>query len=236
MRQLGELNKNGAKEFEKLGVKVVAVFREEKEGLAGLQKIKAKTRVPFTLAIDTPASATKAYSTGNKEFDNYVVDKDGVIRGVIDGSLKSRAKSAKLIEIVKSVESDSSSMAGSAGSASGDDKAAVKTAVMSYVEAMHQGKMEMIEKVVHPSANMMAVSASNGISMSKNYSQIMEAAAMHKASGEMAKHSPKVEVLDVTGNLASAKLTSPRGAAMMQLVKENGQWKILQVVSHMSKK
>ena len=219
-----------------MGVEVVAVFREEKEGLAGLKKIEAVTKVPFTLALDTPPTATKAYSNGRKEFANYVVDKDGVIRGIIDGSVKNRAKSSKLIEIVKSVESESSSMSGEAGAASGDDSAAVKTAVMSYVEAMHQGKTEMIEKVVHPSLNMMAVSASNGISMPKNYSTIMEDAERRKASGEMAKAEPKVEVLDVSGDLASVKLTSPRNAAMMQLVKEDGNWKILQILVQMNPK
>ena len=83
MKQLGELQKNGAQQFKELGVEVVAVFREEREGIAGLKKIKNRTKVNFTLALDTPANATKAYSNGRKEFDNYLVDGTGVIRGVI---------------------------------------------------------------------------------------------------------------------------------------------------------
>ena len=237
MAQLGELNKNGAKEFEKLGVEVVAVFREEKEGLKGLQLIKAKTRVPFTLALDTPASGTKAYSTGRKEFDNYVVDKNGVIKGIVDGSLKSRARASKLIEIVKSVESDSASMAGSDGEAAGGDQAAVQQAVMNYVEGMHQGKKEMLEQVVHPNMKMFAFAGPMmDRPMEKGFSELMNSAGKHKPTGGMANHAPKVKVLDVAGNFASAKLTSPRGTAMMQLVKADGKWKIIQMLSQKKSK
>ena len=79
MKQLGELQKNGAQQFKELGVEVVAVFREEREGIAGLKKIKNRTKVDFTLALDTPANATKAYSNGRKDFDNYLVDGTGCL-------------------------------------------------------------------------------------------------------------------------------------------------------------
>ena len=232
MRQLGELNANGAMEFEKLGVEVVAVFREEREGLAGLQKVKASTRVPFTLALDTPANATAAYSNGRKEFSNYVVDKTGVIRGIVNGSLKNRAKASKLVEIVKSVESDSAGMADSTGLASAGDQVAVKQAVMDYVAGVHQGKMELIQRAVHPGMKMFAFAdASMSQAMEKNYSQLAESVANHKATVGMRQHSPHVQVLDVSGNLASAKLTSPKGTAMMNLVKKDGKWMIIQALS-----
>ena len=54
MRQLGELKRNAGQQFEEKGVKVVAVFREEKQGLDGLKRIKNKTKTDFTLALDTP--------------------------------------------------------------------------------------------------------------------------------------------------------------------------------------
>ena len=132
MKQLGELQKNGAQQFKELGVEVVAVFREEREGIAGLKKIKNRTKVDFTLALDTPANATKAYSNGRKEFDNYLVDGTGVIRGVIDGSVKTRAQSEQLVKMIKSL-SDSG---GSGSVESMDDTASVKQAVMDYVEGI----------------------------------------------------------------------------------------------------
>ena len=226
------------KNLKKLGVKVVAIFREEKEGLAGLEKVRASTGVPFTLALDTPASATAGYSNGMKEFDNYVVDNTGVIRGVIDGSIKNRAPAAKFVEIVKSIEGGS---AGMAAATPADDQAAVQQAVLSYVDGMHQANTDLIKQVVHPDVKMFGLAgASMGKVMQKDFTQIMNSAANHaanhKAMEQKVKVAPKVKVLDVTGDLASAKLTSPRGAAMMQLIKEGGKWKILQILSQMNSK
>ena len=243
MRQLGELKKNGEKEFKELGVEVVAVFREEKEGLAGLQKVEAKTKVPFTLALDTPANATKAYSNGRKEFANYVVDKNGVIRGIIDGTVKTRARSSKLIEIAKSAESGS---AGSSAAAPTDDKAAVKQAVMAYVAGVEKGDKDQIKKVVHPDVKMFGLAGSaTGTGMKSkltemNFSQVVDSASEPKQPGTMPKafmaKNTKVMVFDVSDKLASAKLSSVWGIAMMQLVKEDGQWKILQILSRANSK
>jgi len=61
MRQLVELNRSAAK-FEEMGVEVIAVFREEKAGVAGLQKIKSRTETPFTLVVDLGAENTAARS------------------------------------------------------------------------------------------------------------------------------------------------------------------------------
>ena len=243
MRQLGELNKNGKKEFKKLGVEVVAVFREEKDGLAGLQKVETKTKVPFTLALDTPATATKAYSNGRKEFANYVVDKNGVIRGIIDGTVKTRARASKLIEIVKSVESDS---AGSTTAKPADDQAAVKQAVMDYVAGFEKADKDSIKQAMHPDAKMFGLAgtttgrAMKGKLTEMNFSQLVDSISEPNQPGRvpkamMAKRT-KVMVFDVSGNLASAKMTSVWGTALMQLVKEDGQWKILQILSQPNSK
>ena len=232
MRQLGELNKNGAKEFEEMGVEVVAVFREEREGLAGLKKIKAKTKVPFTLALDTPAKATKAYSNGRKEFDNYVVDKNGVIRGIIDGSLKSRAKSDKLIEIVKSVESKSGGASDMAAAAPADDKAAVEQTVMDYADGIYKADEDLMKQAVHPDLKMSATAdtAKAGV-VEISFAQLLKVAEGYKAKGVFPADAPKkVQVFDVTGKVASAKLSTAWGTDMVHLVKEDDKWKILQIV------
>jgi peroxiredoxin len=99
MRQLVELNENAAK-FEEMGVEVIAVFREEAEGVAGLQKIKDRTSVEFTLCLDTGAKQTAKYSPVKREFDNYVIDKTGKIAAKIDGTLRKRARSEQILEIL----------------------------------------------------------------------------------------------------------------------------------------
>lgn len=106
MRQLVELTKH-AEKFEKMNVEVIAVFREEKEGVAGLEKIKAKTKTPFTLCLDTGAKQTAAYSPGRMEFDNYIIGPDGKLAGKIDGNLRRRSKSVQLFALLGKLSGNS---------------------------------------------------------------------------------------------------------------------------------
>ena len=228
MRQLGELKKNGAQQFKEMGVEVVAVFREERDGIAGLKKIKNRTKVEFTLALDTPADATKAYSTGRKEFDNYLVDQNGVIQGVIDGSLKTRAQSEQLVKLIKSL----SESGGSSSVASMDDTAAVKQAVMNYVEGVYQAKTDLIQRSVHSDLKMFGYKgAAEKSGQTMTYTQLVEFASKYNAGGVPKDALKEVKVFDVSGNLASAKLKSSWGTEMLHLVKEDDQWKIMQIVS-----
>ena len=104
MNQLVELGKNKAA-FAEAGAEVIAVFREEKEGEAGLAKIKEKTKTTFTLALDTGKEQTPRYSVGRREFTGYVINPKGVITKVFQGDLRNRAKSAELIEAIKAASS-----------------------------------------------------------------------------------------------------------------------------------
>ena len=226
MKQLGELQKNGAQQFRELGVEVVAVFREEREGIAGLKKIKNRTKVDFTLALDTPANATKAYSNGRKEFDNYLVDGTGVIRGVIDGSVKTRAQSEQLVKMIKSL-SDSG---GSGSVESMDDTASVQKAVMDYVHGIYLAKTDLIQRSVHPDLKMYkGVAGKSGQTVT--YAQLVDFASKYKAGSTPKDAMKEVKVFEVSGNLASARLKSSWGTDMLHLVKEDGQWKIMQIVS-----
>ena len=138
MRQLGELKRNAGQQFEEKGVKVVAVFREEKQGLDGLKRIKNKTKTDFTLALDTTAKATLAYSNGRKEFDNYVIDKNGVVQGIVDGTVKSRARAEQLLKMVTALEGQlASSGEGSGTSGSGTTGSGTKT-----MDKKMDGKMD----------------------------------------------------------------------------------------------
>lgn len=102
MRQLGELKRNADK-FKAANAEIIAIFREEKDGLDGLKKIKEKTKVSFTLGIDTPAKATSKYSNGAKVFTAYVIDKNGKIQGIVPGDLRNRAKSKQILDIVAKI-------------------------------------------------------------------------------------------------------------------------------------
>ena len=221
------MKSNGAKGFEEQGVEVVAVFREEKLGVKGLQMIKDQTKTDFTLAIDTPAKATADYSTGKKKFHNYVVDKNGIIQGVIDGSVRTRAQSAQLLEIIGSLASTST-----AAPAMMEDKAAVERAVLDYVEGIYQVKPDLIKRGVHPDVKMFGYMGDAKERKAMNFSELSTFASKHNATGKIAKDAAKkVQIYDVMDKVASAKLTSAWGTDMLQLVKEDGKWMVLQILS-----
>ena len=103
MKQLGQLQQQ-ADEFKALNTELIFVFREEQQGVDGLKKIKSKTKTTFTLAVDLDKKSSNAYSSKRMTFDNYVVSKDGTIKAVVDGSLRTRATAEQLMKTLKEIE------------------------------------------------------------------------------------------------------------------------------------
>jgi peroxiredoxin len=104
MRQLVQLQQH-ADEFKSLNAEMLFVFREESEGVEGLKKIKDKQKTTYRLSLDLNKKSSKAYSPEKMTFDNFVVDSSGVIRGIIDGTLRDRATAEELIKVLKEVNS-----------------------------------------------------------------------------------------------------------------------------------
>ena len=100
MVQLVQLQKE-AKTFEELNTEVIVIFREEKSGVEGLKKIRSRTKTSFTLGLDFNRESTAAYSPGKQSFDNFVIDRSGVIRHVLDGTKIRRATSDQLLQAVR---------------------------------------------------------------------------------------------------------------------------------------
>ena len=105
MRQLVQLQEH-AEDFKALNAEVLFVFREESEGVKGLQKIKDKQKTTYRLSVDLDKEATKSYSPEKRTFDNYVVDSGGIVRGIIDGTLRDRATAQELIKVLKQIEKE----------------------------------------------------------------------------------------------------------------------------------
>ncbi|APZ90723.1 peroxiredoxin family protein [Fuerstiella marisgermanici] len=103
MKQLAHLQQH-ADEFEALNAEVIVIFREEKDGTDGLTKIKNGTKTTFTLALDLDKKSSKAYSPKHRTFDNFVIDKDGNVAAVIDGTLRDRVTADKLLKALKKIE------------------------------------------------------------------------------------------------------------------------------------
>lgn len=233
MRQLGELKKS-ADRFKEQGVEVIAVFREEAKGVEGLEIIKEKTEVEFTLCLDKDAEKTSRYSPGRRQFAGYVIDKSGVICGFIDGDLRNRAKSEQLLEIVASLGEKPDATQESKSPS--NDRAAVKRAVLDYVEGVYEVKPELIERSVHPDLKKLGYWRPEEEEQFKpgsrmTFEQLRDLAANYNKEGRIPEDAPKkIEILDVMDKIASAKLTAAWGTDYFHLVKEDGKWKILHVV------
>lgn len=102
MRQLVELQQH-ASEFTSLDAELIFVFREEQEGVVGLKKIRDGKKTTYTLALDLDKKSSKAYSPANRTFDNYVIDKSGVVRKSIAGTLTNRATAEELLKTLKEI-------------------------------------------------------------------------------------------------------------------------------------
>ena len=94
-----QLNQKKA-EFEKLGVKLVAVFREEKLGAEGAMKATKKSGFSPIL-LDTPVKVTAAYS--QEGFKTYLIDAEGVIKTEISGTKAKRPTVEDILAKAKEV-------------------------------------------------------------------------------------------------------------------------------------
>ena len=104
MRQLVELQGH-AEDFKSLNAELIFVFREEADGVDGLKKIKDKHETTFTLALDADKKSSKAYSPEKMTFDNFVIDTSGVVRGIVDGTLRDRATADELTKVLRQIQS-----------------------------------------------------------------------------------------------------------------------------------
>ena len=90
--------------FQTLNAEVIAVFREEQEGAAGLAKTRANTKVTFPLLLDLDAKETTAYS--KNAFTTYLIDPQGIVRGVFSGTKTDRAKTADVLKQLQQLQAE----------------------------------------------------------------------------------------------------------------------------------
>ena len=121
------------------------------------------------------------------------------------------------------------------GVAVADDRAEVERAVLDYVEAIEQGRPELIERSVHPAMSKIGFGRQNAgepyTAISMTYAGMLEMAGTFKKEGWIPKDAThSVEVFEVLDQTASAKLTAFWGIDYLHLAKYAGQWKIIQVL------
>jgi hypothetical protein len=122
-----------------------------------------------------------------------------------------------------------------AGTVSAADDAAIRKVVLDYAEGWYTGDAVRMERALHPELVKRAILRDE--KTGRPYVQPTSASAMVRMTesgvgklkpGEVMDN--QIEVLDVYGDAAAAKALSPHYLDYVQLVRWQGEWKILNVL------
>ena len=112
----------------------------------------------------------------------------------------------------------------------GDDSSAVRATVTNYIEAYYTGDAPRMQQTLNPHY-LKHMLHGNIVVREKNGAEMVREVRAHGPSGQpQAEKTEQVSVLDISGNIASAKLVTPHWVDYMTLSKTDGAWKILSVV------
>ena len=110
------------------------------------------------------------------------------------------------------------------------DDLAVRATVTDYIEGYYTGDAARMEKSLHPHYLKHVIHGTIPM-REKTASQMMQDVRSEGAPDlPQAERTEQISVLDVSGDIASAKLVTPHWVDYMTLSKLDGQWKILAVV------
>lgn len=116
-------------------------------------------------------------------------------------------------------------------SAVSTDTAAVRATVRNYIEAYYSGNVPLIEKTLHPNYVKHTISTANGRTrMTEKTGLQMIQDVRHVTPVPASERREKITVLDVAGDIATAKLETPQWTDYVSLTKVEGEWKVVSVL------
>ena len=114
-----------------------------------------------------------------------------------------------------------------------NDSVAVRATVTDYIESYYAGDAARIERSLHPHYLKHVISKSDGsLRMTEKTGLQMVQDVRSQGPSELPKseQTENITVLDVSRDMASAKLVTSHWVDYMTLAKWNGEWKIVSVV------
>lgn len=112
----------------------------------------------------------------------------------------------------------------------GDDASAVRSTVTNYIEAYYTGNAARMEQTLHPHYLKQKIHGNIPVREQTGAELVQAARSGEGTHLAQAERSEQITVLDVAGNMASAKLVTPGWTDYLTLTKVDGEWKILSVV------
>jgi hypothetical protein len=111
-----------------------------------------------------------------------------------------------------------------------DDSSAVRATVRNYIEAYYTGDAPRMEQTLHPHYLKHMIHGDIPMREKTAAEMVGEVRSHGPADLPPAEKTEQISVLDVSGDIASAKLVTPHWVDYMTLSKLDGAWKILSVV------
>ena len=112
----------------------------------------------------------------------------------------------------------------------GDDASAVRSTVTNYIEAYYNGDAARMEQTLHPQYLKHKIHGNIPVREQTRAELVQSTRSGQGTRLTPAERTEQVTVLDVAGNIASAKLVTPGWTDYMTLTRIDGEWKILSVV------
>lgn len=109
------------------------------------------------------------------------------------------------------------------------DSSSVQATVRDYIEAYYSGDAERMAQTLHPHY-LKHVIHGNIPMREKTSLQMVHDVRTGPSDVPPAERTEQISVLDIAGDIASAKLVTPHWVDYLTLSKSDGQWKILSVV------
>lgn len=122
------------------------------------------------------------------------------------------------------------------GAASGpqktsSDQAAIRATITDYIESYYTGDAARMERSLHPHYLKHTISGTDGaLKMTEKTGLQMVQDVRSGKAVPVSERKAQIDVFDVSGDIASAKLVTARWTDYMALARWNGQWKIVSVV------
>ena len=113
---------------------------------------------------------------------------------------------------------------------SGDDSIAVSDTVRNYIEAYYTGDAARMERTLHPHYLKHMIHGNIPMREKTGPEMMREIRSQGVPEIPEQQRTEKITVLDVSGDIASAKLVTPGWVDYLTLEKFKGEWKILSVV------
>lgn len=111
-----------------------------------------------------------------------------------------------------------------------DDASAVRATLTNYIEAYYAGDSGRMEQTLHPHYLKHMIHGDIPMREKTGTQMVKEVRSNGPVDLPAANKTEQVSVLDIAGDIASAKLVTPGWTDYVTLEKINGRWKILSVV------